>query len=46
MGDNGNIKSEYLARLQAICEGMSVDSLKLILWFARFLVEQTKKPGA
>jgi len=46
MGDNGNIKSEYLAKLQAICEGMPADGLRLVLWFARFLVKHTKQRGA
>jgi len=46
MGDNGDIKSEYLARLQDICESMPADGLRLVLWFARFLVKHTKKKGA
>lgn len=45
MGNNGNIKSEYLAKLQALCEGMSADDLRLVYWFARFLIEQAKKKG-
>lgn len=45
MGDNGNIKNEYLAKLQVLCEGLSSDGLRLVLWFARFLVKHTEKRG-
>lgn len=47
MAGNGDMAQEYLARLQAILEGMPAEKLRLVLWFAEFLAkEQAKKPGA